>query len=372
MSWLEDYLFSFQNRFLSRRLQQVGQMETGIWPQKTAFDWLYLGMQVAAGRFSMFLTEAETRAILDRIRLHANLHHIEIYTTGCLYAYETCHDLHYFMALEDVKNEEVIQNVVFTEDGQLQIVTSRQTFSVEIPHNKLAGLQGGKGKTGSEPEQYYHIPKNVYEKLVAQSFVGASAQFILTPERANPGATLLPELTIGYVQNDDRILAHSLTRNGVALQIAPLDASGTGSQTLTDTPSVADMPLMYVYTLQVEGKAPIIISRSITYLSVVFAGASMGSVSNAEILSATTLSQSQGAISYTFDALEQYLFVAYPKSWGLLTGIFDPQNIPYLPAFTQGYPQVRVLQIGSESVEYYLYRNNLVVNVNDYPLRFLF
>ncbi len=374
MYTLCDYLYTFQNRLLSSSRKEAENDRIGKYTDKSKEYWLILGMQLAAGRLYNLIEESKLLQILNTIRLYASVTEMELYPgSGCVYQYQKCYNTRYVQKLTDITDSEMIERFYRDELGNLVLKTNKQTFTV-VPakHNQLQDIQGGVDWPGIDTDERYHLSKSMYDSLEAAAFVEATSSFSLTPSAVLIGNTFTPELTIGYAKNDDTVLSHTLTKNGVAVNIQPVSQTGVFLQTIHDTLVHTPMPLTYVYTVNRQNKPPLILTRAITYQNQVFYGAISGTVSNVEILSASYEAQYQGVILLLYTSNQQLLWVAYPKAWGRLKSVLDSLNNELLPAFTQGqYPETRALTIGSESIEYYLYVNNLTVDVSNFQLRYL-
>ncbi len=366
----QDYLYTFQNRLIMQALWEVQQAQIGHVPEQSVYTWLSVGMEVAAGRFGNLIPDEKLPAILQAIGVYGSVYTLEVCPQdACLYPYTRCHTPLYVTKLTNTTDAEMIESLILDENGNLVLKTSKQTFSVPLSHNKLAGLQGG---LVSYPAEYYHLSKSMYEAL--RPTVEATVAFTLSPVRAVAGSSFSPVLTLSYIRHDDMILSHSLTRNGTVIPLSPLAENGIFEQIIQDMPLIAPAPLTYMYAVNRLSKPPLVLTQTMTYEQAVFYGVTeRGTISGSEILSGLSQNQAEGNFQLTYTTQQQYLWVAYPKAWGLLTSILNPTGNENLPSFTQGqYPETRRLIIGSLSEDYYVYMNNLVVDISSYQLRFFF
>ena len=361
-----DYLHSFQNAFLERRMVDARQETIGVTGRKD-YQWAWLGMLVSCGRWDGFLSASQKASAIDTLLLYANVAQVEEYPVGgCLYEHKDCGlGKAYFTPVTDYQDGEMIKGLEF-KDGVLTITTNRSTYPVTIRHNDLAGLQGGRPL----PKEYYHLNKAVHDSLNVTPSIPATANLNVTPASGTAGTPITPSISIGYNPGTDILVSHTLTRNGIDIPLAQLIPAG-GTQAFSDTP-ISDNAT-YTYTVNVQGKPPVTATRAVTFGSQVFHGAANDAVSASMVLAGANFVQGKANFQAPYTATEQFMYVAYPDAWGPLTSILNPNSFEQLPAFTQdGYPQVLALTIGASQVNYRVYRNNLSISVTGYVIRFLF
>jgi hypothetical protein len=365
MSTLQDIQYSLETSFIKKRLKKSKQQIIGFSTEKEKFSWEWLGMMLASGRWNGFLSEEKRLEILSTILLYSNVMQIQSYPEqACLYQYKDCiGSTAYFAPVTDIIDSEMIQSLKFA-NGTLTLKTNKQTFTTQIPHNELSGLQGGKS-----PDEYYHLNKAKHDEINAVPQVAATANMNVTPATFQQGFGVTPTVVISYNPGTDVITGHTLTRNGNPISLNAVNPAG-GSQTIAD--SVVSTDTTYVYTVFVEGKSPIVVTRTITAAAILFYGNTISEPNASQILAGTQSPKNSNLVTLNYTADDQYLWIAYPKSFGLLNSILNSQGYENLPAFSQGYPKTVVLTIGGNSVEYYLYVNNLAVSVTAYQLRFYF
>lgn len=375
----EDILYTLQNDFAQRRLQRSLNQIIGLTDEKREFDWAWLGIQLCSGRWNGFLqitpgfnpalnqTVDLSDEILNQILLYANIFEIETYPgESCLYQYNTCAGLTaYFAPAKDLSNDEMIISIEF-DNGVLTTVTNKQTFNTPINHNKLGGLQGG-----LSPDEYYHLNKAKYDEINEVPQVNASAIFVTDPTGAMSGISIEPVLSLYYNKGTDTITSHQLKRGNVIIPINAVDPSGTGTQVLTDIAITENTT--YTYTVNLDGKPPIVITRTIVFALPIFYGATDTTVTPSEIIVSNQTQKTGNPLTINVSADDQYLFIAYPFEFGLLSSILNSFNQEQLPSWTQdGYPFVVTVTVGGVGHTYYLYRNNLQVSVTAFQLRFFF
>ena len=366
MPTANDYLHSFQNAFLERRMLDA-QRETIGAGGKRNYQWAWLGMLVSCGRWDGFLSASQKSSAIDTLLLYANVAQVETYPIGgCLYEHKDCGlEKAYFTPVTDYQDGEMIKGFEF-KDGVLTIITNRATYPVTIRHNELAGLQGGKPL----PKEYYHLNKAVHDSLNVVPSIPATASLNVAPASGTAGTPLTPSISIGYNPGTDTLVSHTLTRNGTGIPLAPLIPAG-GTQTLSDI-AISDNAT-YIYTVNVQGKPPATATRAVIFGSQVFYGAANDAVSASMVLAGANFVQGKANFQVSYTANEQFMYVAYPESWGPLASILNPNSFEQLPAFIQdGYPQVLALAIGANQVNYRVYRNNLSVTISGFAIRFLF
>lgn len=363
---IKDIQYTIETWFAKRRVDYSKSQLIGYSDKRPALEWEWIGMMLAAGRWNRFISAEKRLEILKSILLYANIFDIDIYVDGvCLYAYDPCvADSAYFEPITDISSDEMIKKLEFKSDGVLYLTTTRGVYKTAVPHNWLQGLQGG-----NPPDEFYHLSKAKHDELNAVPQVAATAAMTVAPQSAQTGSSVSPVINISYNAGTDVITGHTLTRNGVAIPLNPISLP-SASQTINDSPISG--PATYVYTVNVQDKAPIVITRNIVFALPVFSGITDSEPTEAEIISASVANKTSAMLQLPFSPDDQFVWIAYPKSFGLLTSILNPFDYEQLPAFTQGYPKTVNLTIGSQVVEYYLYVNNLAVSVNAYQLRFYF
>lgn len=368
-----DYLYAFQLAFMEARftiaeMKRIGRTDL----KKPDFDWLRVGMDVASGRWDSYISNSQKTEILKVISGYSGVIVKEpAPLTTCLYQDENCFDQGALFPITDIiPDGEMIKSIIF-QNGNLIVTTTKQVFTTTIPHNALAGLQGGLDLPGLENDERYHLTKDELDKLNAASYTAAISNLILSPGTGQIGIPVSPSLTISYNKNSDTLTSHTLTRNGVNIPINPLNSNGVGNQTINDVAQSDDA--VYVYTVNRLNKSPLVITRTLSFNPPVYFGVTDSTVTPSIILNGQKVAQAKSQITQNFTTNQQYTWVAFPADWGFLTSILNPNGFEQLPSFTQdGYPLTLNIDYGDGPKQYRVYRNDLMVDLSSYQFRFIF
>ena len=79
-------------------------------------------------------------------------------------------------------------------------------------------------------------------------------------------------------------------------------------------------------------------------------------MNEATVKALTKKIETKGTKSYSFTATNQRCVIAYPKSYGVLKTIFDPNNFNVTDTFTRS--EINITGLDGTSQAYYVYAND--------------
>ncbi len=275
-----DWIYSYQQAFLYRQVLQAQATLLGH-SIRPGFDWVYLGLELAAGRWAGYLNDDTTSLLLERISAIAGIKKLPASQTSCLFTYVRCVRKPY--THDTPSSPDSIMDFSLQGDTLILTTTSQQ-FEVPISHNPLRGVQGG-----NAPTELYHLDKDTYDKIQALFYTPATGSISVQPALVEIGTSVLPTLSGFATAHDDTITQLILRRGTTIIYIG-----SNNPFPFSDSEQTASVT--YVLEIVRDGKSTLTYVAALTTLYPIYIGAINDIPTPTQVHTFTKLLQPKGML----------------------------------------------------------------------------